>query len=64
MVEPKRLVKDLHDSTAKGVIAMHASTRTEFWALHLQDLARALEEATRREDEGFWSLGSVGSSNC
>ena len=48
--------KERYDSTAKDLIAMQTGG---VWAR-----ARALEEATRREDEGFWSLGSVGSSSC
>ena len=56
MAEAERLGKEWYDSTAKEVVAMHASARTEFWP------AKALEEATRREDEGLWSMGSVGAS--
>ena len=64
VVVGKKEGKEWYDSTAKEAIAMQARTTTEMWALHPQDTAKALDEATRMGDEGFWTLGSVGSSSC
>ena len=64
VVADKEAGREWHDSTAKQAMAMQARTRTEMCALHLQHPGKALDEATRRGDEGFWSPGSVGSWSC
>ena len=48
VVADKEAGREWHDSTAKQAMAMRAKTWTEMWALHLQDPAKALDEATRR----------------